>query len=794
MLACLMVAMSATNAAAEPCVVFDHSALPYEMRCTLEALQGLANRSGPRLFLGAPDDRWLSIYGERNGLTCETETDLAALFRRFGKEAKGLAVYDPELDGSRYVAVTLAGVEDLLPVEPALLADDSPLAPLGLPIARDLRGKFADSIAAYDWALAEVMPRCNRRLALAVDGRCDGTLVGLCGPFPGLDWQVQNRGFVFNLAVTAKEMPSYGDSKVGGNAEQAACYERVLEALEPPAQINGYGEPEDTWCKILSEHGHYSFHYGTNWSFHNKVPETRPLKQQRHFTADDTAPETERYVVCFMTSEGDTMKGPLPFFMGSWFDPDRGKVPMSWGLNPIMADLFPAMLSYYYDTATPEDCFYAGCSGAGYAYPDFLVNLEQFARFTGEECRKADIGCVDLWSAAKPDVRRRYAEASGVTALTTNVGRAGFTMAAPGVPVIDQGLMYWQTAAVGPGDPWWKHFRDDGERAKAVDWLVGRIEDIAAHHEPPFVVLVFADVHSYDRHAMVHREVADKLDPKRFRTMRLDEAVAGLKAWTDGRVMVDSGGINEKIVWAALEGLPTQVPVALVSDAREDASIGIQLTGAGDAVDLTVAAPALKRTPVEGLALRLAAGDVTDDAQLTVSGPLGEDVRRPSVTLVPVEPGTVEGAHEARLIGLWDGVGLSHSAGSIFPDASALWGRAWTSPPAEGGKECCLIFGPYVDAPEGRCLVSFRLKLTEAAPDPETIVASLDVNTGGYGGLGVPLGKRDLRARDFAQVGEWQWFATTFDWPGGLNRLETRVTWTARAGLAVDRVAAFGLR
>ncbi len=122
-----------------------------------------------------------------------------------------------------------------------------------------------------------------------------------------LDW----KGFVFNLACTAEKIISYGTS-CGGSPEQAALYRRILAALETPAQINGFGDPEDVWCRLLSNYGHYSFHAFGNWSFHNQVPcATTSFRQKVSFTAESTDPDLQRFYVCFMTSEGDTMKGPI---------------------------------------------------------------------------------------------------------------------------------------------------------------------------------------------------------------------------------------------------------------------------------------------------------------------------------------------------------------------------------------------------------------------------------------------------------------------------------------------------
>jgi hypothetical protein len=38
-------------------------------------------------------------------------------------------------------------------------------------------------------------------------------------------------------------------------------------------------------------------------------------------------------------------------------------VPISWGVDPYLFELFPAILEYYASTATSNDTFFAGASG-----------------------------------------------------------------------------------------------------------------------------------------------------------------------------------------------------------------------------------------------------------------------------------------------------------------------------------------------------------------------------------------------------------------------------------------------
>jgi hypothetical protein len=964
--ACLLplalAALAVAAAHAAPAVVFDARTLDWEERCTVEALQGLVNRTGPRLYLDNGqrfEQQWLDIYAERAGLKYEKVTGLRTLLERFGRETKGVAVYDPMLDASRYVALTLAGVDDLIPVCPAVLAGRSPgmmpsgdwpgvdftaddpaqvlswrraanptltltpgngllmqegnpdpkspwsfistgpvtvdlgrypilevnvssvegpgagwmikltwdrngdgqisggeddlclplqnrpgiqrwniaelggvrarhtfalvqlhiagegakvlwrgvrfvspegqgpvptaaasLTALGLPVKRDLRGQFAGTIAAYDWALRELMPRCSRRLAHTVNGgMVDGTNTGVCGPMAGFDWHTQNKGFVFNLACTADKKISYG-TECGGSPEQAAMYGRILDALIAPAQINGYGDPEDVWCRLLSQHGHYSFHAYSNWSFHSKVPcTTRAFHQKTSFTPANTKPDTQRFYVCFMTSEGDTMKGPIPFFYESWFDPARGKVPVNWGINPLTAQFFPAMLQYYYDTATPDDYFFTGCSGAGYCYPDDMKDLDKFARHTAVACAQADLPHIDVWGASRPDVQERFAALTKPLGLTVNCSPARLKLLSDGTPVAYHELAYWQTDGLN-GASWPQVFADPEGRKQAVARIVQRIENIAERNQPPFVILVYGDLHSYARHAQLYQEVAQALDPERYHVARLDEAMAGVRAWARGRVMVGSNGINERLAWAALAGVPTVVPLTLTSGCDAPVTANLSVRAGGQECATTVRLAPREARQVSDLRLT-ATDEGTSQASVVVRA--GGQAQRSEASLTVVPCATK--ARQAAFAACWSATGLSHRSGSVVTEAGALWGKAWSSPEVSG-KSDCIVFGPYAPMPAGRYLAAFRVGLAADTPTdvpPDADLATLDVFAGGYAGTAKVAGQTVVYRRDFPAPGQWRWFAVEGDWAGLPSLMETRVDWHGKARLLIDRIVLFRL-
>ncbi|MCD6352411.1 MAG: hypothetical protein J7M26_09855, partial [Armatimonadetes bacterium] len=370
---------------------------------------------------------------------------------------------------------------------------------------------------------------------------------------------------------------------------------------------------------------------------------------------------------------------------------------MNWGINPLMGRQFPAMLEYYYDTATDQDYFFAGCSGAGYCYPDDMPNVEQFARHTAEACQQAGIDCVDLWGARRHEVVERYASVVKPLALTINARPSRVTFLRDGTPVGYHELAYWQEAALGGDTNWVPPFRDDARRAEAVRWLVTRIEDIADRHYPPFVILVYADLHGYDRHCGLVKEICEALDD-RFKPARLDEAFAAMRAWAEGKVLLGAPDANQKPEWAALQGVPTLVPLALqnCSDQARRVRVSLHCEGAPPQRAHVELGPRETRA-VESFRLILPGGEAPEPARLNlVSGDLRERYEV-ALCVVPWQGA----AREAELAGVWRAVSLQHRSGSAVADTGVAGGKAWASPAPEG-EAVHIVYGPYAELAKGK--------------------------------------------------------------------------------------------
>ena len=69
--------------------------------------------------------------------------------------------------------------------------------------------------------------------------------------------------------------------------------------------------------------------------------------------------------VSITLSDGDNVQYMQHVMYQNWQTSARGKVPIGWTVQPLLADFDPEMLNYYWSTATTNDCLLAGPSAPG---------------------------------------------------------------------------------------------------------------------------------------------------------------------------------------------------------------------------------------------------------------------------------------------------------------------------------------------------------------------------------------------------------------------------------------------
>ncbi len=214
---------------------------------TLAAVQGLANRQAPRLYVifcdgfGVETDQfWLDWLRGEDGWLKNTEmatlTSSEAVVRAFRPYVKGLVVYDPAVPATSCVASTAAGCDDLLPVRFSR-ATNSMFAlltgKLGLPVRLwlvnpDGTSKFTGrglipglnepstgsaKNDAYRWAIRQFIDsgKCDARFAAYyIDAywmKCSNPGRWDLHTLSNHDYFIARRGFFFDLDVWGDERP-----------------------------------------------------------------------------------------------------------------------------------------------------------------------------------------------------------------------------------------------------------------------------------------------------------------------------------------------------------------------------------------------------------------------------------------------------------------------------------------------------------------------------------------------------------------------------------------------------------
>ena len=391
----------------------------------------------------------------------------------------------------------------------------------GLKVVRDLRGKIGDEDTAAQDAVRDLLPRTAKSLAFLA--KSDWF------ELQQMDWAIANRAFIFwqNKTPYKDEFP---------------IFEAVLRHLAPPAYLAGWSLDETYLVHKVSTYGHRVAPGMPNLSFWARVPlSARPqLPQTRHVKRLEA-----KYYVNFGVASGDALNIIAGLYENGWLSADRGKVPISWGLDPMLAEIAPAFVEFFAKNATPLDSFWIGPSGSGYCHPSVMPPPLQarFAERTRRDVATLGISpALDLWDAQmhRREVYAAFAAPGNSPPLqliepnlyTGSPARNWWTD--DGTPVIaaehtapDTRLMpLWESAASGLdlSDP-------AGDVAR-------RIQRVAANNQPPFFIALNIRVSP-----AILRKIQEFLPRERFSVVGMPDFIALAREAGGFTVEPESSGV-----------------------------------------------------------------------------------------------------------------------------------------------------------------------------------------------------------------------------------------------------------
>jgi hypothetical protein len=362
--------------------VLDARPYAWDEQLALACLQGLVNRTEPRLYLvydDVFDRKWPEIYKQQYRLRYEEARGLEEVFERFAREIGGVALYDEEMIHGMNVAQTWGAVHGAVAATPRVARS---LERFGLKTVEDFRGRFRNRIEAYSWAIDTLLPQC-----------CPTVVANCCteGWYPTReakfiphikDYLVAVKAFTFDLSSRMRDR------------EEFALFDRILDAVPGPGVLLGWHCHkcrESEYIAQASRHGWVVFCNlrSPNYSVHSGIRTSYPFRQKHADPARITV--EDKVYVNFIHSDGDAIWAHNNFYARNWLDSQRGTFPLTWEIQPYAYDLAPGQMEYYYRTRAPGDYFIAGPSGAGYSDPTINAKQDVYFRNSREYMRLTDI-------------------------------------------------------------------------------------------------------------------------------------------------------------------------------------------------------------------------------------------------------------------------------------------------------------------------------------------------------------------------------------------------------------------
>lgn len=407
---------------------------------TFSALQGLVNKTKPRIYLldrRADEGTYTWADTALVGFTDRILYDHATrynLIAKYTNQIAGVVLYDPALSVHyRNLASTVAGLSNAIPVTPALHAA---LAEQGirLPVVADLTGlNYTTAVNIYNYLYDTYWPQCNHRLIVSAKPSDNGDL------HHTRDLAAATGGAVVWLSTTS-------------HSERAVLQKFLADMTPGEAIVLGWYTTERSGIVIATAYGigtipsdfyiSGSVYGGTDHRLRVPAVPTRPALEKKIY-------------VCLFLSDGDNAQYVQRALRKIWDQSasSRGIYPLNWTIAPGMVDLGPALLNYYYTTATTQDCFVAGPSGMGYIMPVNTLNengaptgvyltdptaAAAYTRLTETYMQRAGLRVLTVWDDATAMNRATY-EKHGRNLYGATVQR--FSGSATVAPSVENGRL-----------------------------------------------------------------------------------------------------------------------------------------------------------------------------------------------------------------------------------------------------------------------------------------------------------------------------------------------------------------
>ncbi|GAC1379264.1 MAG: hypothetical protein NVS4B7_01410 [Ktedonobacteraceae bacterium] len=358
--------------------VYDMRTASRDIQLSVATLVGLINRFQPRIYLlsRADDEFWLQEALNSVPHTISPLKDraiLQELLTLHRSKLQGLIIYDPQLIDSINIATMLAGQRDAIIVSPAQ-GDELQQQPYNLSVLADLRTyKWTSRLQAYRWAEQHLLSEANAHL---VAGFTPDIPLGI------RSFLVATRTFIYWL----DPRNIWPHPSLAWLSERCLM-KRILKAFPPGVVHLGWFVNEGTGVTMTSRAAKpvLASDFYSNLEVWTSIQPAQPFSHSSLREGGSLVKAAKVYL-SFTLSEGDNLQYIQERMLHLWKDSGRGSVPIGWAISPLLLEAAPSMAAYYARTATDNDQFVAGPSGAGYMFPSNwpAAQLSAFLQRTGQ--------------------------------------------------------------------------------------------------------------------------------------------------------------------------------------------------------------------------------------------------------------------------------------------------------------------------------------------------------------------------------------------------------------------------
>lgn len=396
------------------------SNLTPDERVTVSALQGIVNKTEPRILLMEDGDVLPDTWAKTFNLNT-SKIDPYSLIEKFKNEINGLVIYDKSKSAHyRNAAATAANLSGgYLPVTAGIY---KALERQGITFeGKDIKyidWQLETPLEIYGKLYDEYWPHCSKRLILSANPADTGDL-----------------DHCRDIAAAAGAAVIWLDCT---KENERGLYLKFMRDMAENREINnetaivlGWFTTERSGVTAGSEYGistipadlYISGSVYGGVSF-NDDPKNRSINIPAVPKKKDI--ENKAYIAVFFT-DGDNIQYVQRFMRKLWDSQkerdSRGKVPANWTIAPGLVDIGPGILNYFYSLAGDFECFVAGPSGMGYLMPintnrepgvklaDYLTErkyMDEYTKLTDRYMHKAGLRVLTVWDDAGSELRKSY--------------------------------------------------------------------------------------------------------------------------------------------------------------------------------------------------------------------------------------------------------------------------------------------------------------------------------------------------------------------------------------------------